>query len=157
MSARSGAGLSDSSVPDFWRRASAKIPALAGRLIADVFSFGDGELADRILRLVLDGVKTATAALPMDFGSQRPIPRPGDLSVVLDGSGRPRCVIETTELRRLAASAVDAAFVLDYGEGDRTLDWWRANGAPYYAKLAGQADAELELLCERFRVVYAEP
>jgi len=148
--------LSESSVRAFWSRAGARVPALAGRPIADVFSFGGGEMADRLLRLVLDGVKTATAALPMDFGPQRSIPRPGDLSVVLDGSGRPRCVIETTELRRLAASAVDAAFVLDYGEGDRTLEWWRAKGAPYYARLAGRPGEEVELLCERFRVVYAE-
>ncbi len=154
-------GLSDdltgSSVLDFWSRANARVPALAGRPIVDVARFGGGELADRLVRLVLDGVKTATASLPSEFGPQRPIPRPGDLSVVLDGSGRPRCVIETTEMRLLAAFAVDAAFVLDYGEGDRTLDWWWAKGAPYYAKLAGRPGGSVELLCERFRVVYAEP
>lgn len=107
--------------------------------------------------LVLRGTKRATASLPTDFGPERPEPRSGDVSIVLDGKGRPRCVIETIEVRRLPSQEVDAAFARDYGEGDRTLEWWRSEGASYYARLAGRSGAEVVLLRERFRVLYAEP
>ncbi len=54
------------SVPDhfgaFWARRRAALPAgAAAPRYAEAFSFGTGELADRLLALVLVGAKTATA------------------------------------------------------------------------------------------------
>lgn len=59
-------------------------------------------------------------------------------------------------MKRRSSHAVDAAFARDYGEGDRTLEWWHAEGAPYYADLAGRTEGDTVLICERFRVVYVE-
>jgi uncharacterized protein YhfF len=49
----------------------------------------------------------------------------GKRMVMLDGSGRPRAVLETLEITRHRFDQVDAAFAYDEGEGDRTLAFWR--------------------------------
>ena len=62
----------------------------------ECFSFGDSpEMADELLRLVLDGEKTPTVSVILEG---EPAPSVGDLSLVLDGSGNPACVIKTVYL-----------------------------------------------------------
>jgi uncharacterized protein YhfF len=94
----------------------------------DVYAFGDSpELAGQLLELVLTGPKRATAGLVVEYEhAGDPLPVVGTLSVVLDGSGAPRCVLRTTDVRVAPLNTVDAAFAHDEGEGDRTLAWWRA-------------------------------
>lgn len=126
----------------------------------DVSAFGDSpELADELLALVLSGRKRATCALARWFET-RPLrpPRPGDLSLILDGSGAPACVIETTEVRIGPVSSVDDAFAYDEGEGDRTRASWLADHRAYFEREAARegfvySDA-LDAVFERFRVVW---
>ena len=70
----------------------------------------------------------------------------------------PVCVAETTELRIIPFKEVDAQFAYDYGEGDRTLAWWKKNTWDYYvqecAAISRQATDDMPILCERLRVVY---
>src|SRR5206468_2949865 len=75
--------------------------------------------------LVRDGPKRATASLRSAYEDGEPIPRAGELSVILDGDGDPLCVIRTThvEIRRFAD--VDEEFAWAEGEGDRSLAYWR--------------------------------
>ena len=126
----------------------------------EAFAFGSRpDSATSLARLVLDGAKTATseAMRVYEESGQRP-PRQGDFSVVLDGNGTPVCVIETREAGILPFNEVDDAFAYDYGEGDRTLTWWRDAMWEYYEadfKARGWAfSPEIPLLCERFRVVF---
>jgi uncharacterized protein YhfF len=83
----------------------------------------------------------------------------GDEHVVLDGAWSPVAVIRTTELSERRFCDVDEAFAYDYGEGDRTLSWWREHVFAWYAsqcrELGIEATEEMPLLCERFEVVYA--
>lgn len=113
------------------------------------FSFGDGPaMADELLALVLAGRKTATCWATRDFG-----PTPvGSRSVILDGAGRSAMVIEATEMRLLRFKDVDEAFARDEGEGDLTLAWWRDAHRRYFERNGGFSD-DMELWCERFRVV----
>jgi uncharacterized protein YhfF len=134
-------------------------PDLADRPWLPPFRFGSSpEGADELIGLVLAGIKTATS-LGMWAAeiSGEALPYPGVLSVALDGSGRPRCVIETLEVVVQPFSAVDAAFARDYGEGDRTLEWWQRELWEYYARecvsIGREASPDMPLLCERFRVV----
>ncbi len=63
----------------------------------DVFAFGDSPgLADELLALVLADRKKATASHSRwhELGEE-PLPRPGDLALVLDGRGEPACIIRT--------------------------------------------------------------
>jgi hypothetical protein len=76
-------------------------------------------MADRLVELVLDGTKTATSSLAWEYDG--PAPAVGDLAIVVDGDGRPWCIIETTEVYALAFDEVDEAMAHEEGEGDRSL------------------------------------
>jgi uncharacterized protein YhfF len=67
------------------------------------FAFGDTpEMADELLALVLAGTKTATCGPLAEYEAEgEPTGEVGGRSVVLDGRGRPTCVIETCEVARL--------------------------------------------------------
>jgi uncharacterized protein YhfF len=113
------------------------------------FSFGDSPaLADELAALVLTGRKTATCTTPSDPN----LSRPGDRWVVLDGAGRPTCVIETVEITMRRYDEVDAAFAYDEGEDDRSLDAWRRAHRNYFTR-QGTFGETMMLVCERFRLV----
>jgi uncharacterized protein YhfF len=122
--------------------------------------FGDSAaLADELIALVLAGRKRATAALLDDFRAQGdPLPRIGGHWIACDGSGAPRCVLRTVELRLGALDSVDDAFAWDEGEGDRTRASWLAEHLRYFRRTqAARGDAwsdDLEVVFERFSVVW---
>ncbi len=113
------------------------------------FAFGDGpELADELLDLVMKGVKTATCSTEDEPNTSTA----GERWIVLDGSGEPRCVIESTEVSYRRYNEVDAAFAYEEGEGDRSLAYWRAAHRNYFGRL-GRFSEDMMLMCERFRLV----
>ena len=122
--------------------------------------FGDSdELADELLAYVLDGPKRATAALVDDFVAEgESLPRVGSHWIACDGSGRPRVVIRSVELRIATFDDVDAAFAHDEGEDDRTLESWRANHRRYWERTCAARGVTWsesdEIVLERFRVVW---
>ena len=127
----------------------------------EAFQFGAGrEMANQLARLVLDGIKTATSDLlwHLDF-QNKPRWQVGDEHVVLDGNWLPVCVIRTIQLEEKPFGEVDERFAWDYGEGDRTLKWWREHVYAWYARecevMGIQPSYEMPLLCERFAVVFA--
>ncbi len=114
------------------------------------FSFGDSpELANELLELVLAGKKTATcwAASEGDKGVAI-----GKRWIVKDGQGRPSAILETLELVRRRFPEVEATFARDEGEGDRSLEYWRRAHTGYFTR-RGEFSADMELYCERFRLV----
>lgn len=118
------------------------------------FAFGDSpEMADELLALVLAGTKTATCGALRDFpegGPSRPVV--GRRDVVLDGKGRRAAVIETVEVTIRRFDEVDEAFAHDEGEGARTLQDWRDGHRRYFERNGGFSP-DMELICERFRLV----
>ena len=119
---------------------------------AVTFQFGDSpELADQVLALVLAGTKTATCGAVEHYGGNEPLPEPGRRDVVLDGRGRPACVIETTSVLIQRFDQVDEAFALAEGEGPYAE--WREAHIAYFGRNGGYAPGML-LACERFRVVH---
>ena len=113
------------------------------------FSFGDSPaLADELAALVLDGSKRATC-WPVTDG---PLTQIGKRMVMLDGSGRPRAVLETVDLCNKRYDEVDAGFASAEGEGDRSLQYWREAHRRYFSR-TGQFADDMMLYCERFRVV----
>ncbi|MCA1405690.1 ASCH domain-containing protein [Ensifer sp. IC3342] len=131
---------------------TAPLPEAYGDAVT--FSFGDSPaLADELLVLVVQGKKTATCGARRDFGDgKEPLPAVGRRDVVLDGAGRPAVVIETTEVAFRRFDEVDAAFAFDEGEGSRTLEEWREEHERYFRRNGGFAP-DMELVCERFRVI----
>ena len=128
----------------------------------EAWAFGDTpEMADDLLALVLSGRKRATASAVPDLeATGDPIPKPGDLSVILDGQGQPACVIRTEAVDIRPFREVDADFAAAEGEGDGTLTYWREGHAAFFqrrAEAAGFAfDHGIEVICERFALIYSE-
>lgn len=91
------------------------------------WSFGaDAATADRLLALVLDGTKTATASALWDYeATGEQLPQSGTLSIVTDGAGHPRALIRTTDVRVVPFDEVPEAHAAAEGEGDRSLSHWR--------------------------------
>jgi len=120
----------------------------------ECFAFGDsGELADELLALVLEGKERATCWAVAEGMKGAEL---GKSMVVLDGSGRPRAVLRTLELTRRRFGEVDAAFAFDEGEGDRSLEHWRAAHQRYFTRLK-LYQPDMMLWCERFELVMTIP
>ncbi len=133
-------------------------PARDRTCVAD--HFGDSPaLADTLCDLILRGVKTATCSTVWEWNAEgTDVPRPGFLQVVLDGTGTPRCIIETTEVSVTPFDRVDAHFAAAEGEGDRSHAYWRDAHWRYFSRvlpaIGRTAAPDMPLVCERFRVVY---
>lgn len=126
----------------------------------EVFHFDDNENdANELAALVLSGTKGATASLLWEYGDDgRRAPAQGDLSVVTDWEGSPVCVIETTAVDVEAFEDVDEDFAAAEGEGDGSLRHWRATHSAYFGRvcerLGREPSARMEVVCERFRVIF---
>ncbi len=150
-------------VAAFWQRGQASGAIPPERPAPDVVErFGDSpELADELLDVVLHGPKRATAGSLAAFEHEdAPLPTAGDHWVVVDGSGRPRAVLRTTQVRVGPLSSVDDAFAWDEGEGDRTRATWLSDHEAYFrrelASLDVPFDPDMPTVFERFDVVYTE-
>ena len=98
----------------FWTAFLASGAAPEGATLLECFRIGDSpESADAGAALVLSGVKTATSQLPAAGATP---PAPGDLSILLDGAGRPVAVVETVAVASVALDAMDEALARAYGE-----------------------------------------
>ena len=125
-----------------------------------VWYFGNtSEMARELAELVLQGKKTATASL-VEFNKLHPeiAPFEGCYNVVTDFEGNPQCVIQTTEIRHLPFTEVDAQFAFDEGEGDQSLEYWRDVHRAYFTKEAAENGLEFNekslICCERFRLLF---
>ncbi|WP_413875904.1 ASCH domain-containing protein [Albidovulum sp.] len=120
---------------------------------AETFTFGDSRaLCDRLLGLVRDGRKRATCGALRDFtDGAEPLPVVGRRDIALDWDGAPALVIETTEVTIRRFCDVEDDFALAEGE-DETLQGWQAGHRAYFERNGGWTP-EMELVCERFRLV----
>lgn len=124
----------------------------------DIFRVGNNSAsADEGAKLILDGSKTATSALPEEFVDM-PEPFVGALSVVLDGKDQPCAVVKTTGVETKPFAGADEDFARDYGEWDRTLETWLDQNNRYYEKVCERLNLEWSewrpLIFERFEVVF---
>lgn len=87
-----------------------------------------GPLRDALVAAVLDGSKTTTSSLLVDYESNdEPLPEVGSRQAVVGSAGRPVAVIETTGVRVLRLADVDLAHALGEGEGFTSVAEWRAD------------------------------
>lgn len=144
-----------------WEAYTAVHPdAILGADEYTVEGFGDHPaLADELLALVLSGRKRATAELVREYHAAGDrVPRIGSHWIACDGSGAPRIVIRSTELRIGAFASADAAFAADEGEDDGSLESWRREHRRYWERVcAARGESwseEDEIVFERFSVVW---
>lgn len=85
-----------------------------------------GPLRDRLVAAILDGSKTSTTSLLIDYEcSGKQLPTVGDRSVLVESNEHPVAVLEVTGVRVTTLASVDDKHVRDEGEGHRTLREWR--------------------------------
>lgn len=141
----------------FWDEALVRHPDLPAQP-PEAWAFGaTPEHADGLLALVLAGTKTATASALRDYEVDgEAVPAVGDLSVILDGSGAPRAVLEVTAVEIVPFDQVSAEHARAEGEDDRTLASWRRIHEDFWREHSATGFApDMPVVCERFRVVHA--
>lgn len=150
-----------SAVEAFW--AAYRVAARVGHDRHDVVALGHTPaIADALAALILAGTKRATASLDRDYRPGRSArPAPGDHVLVVDGSGRPACIWQTTEVAVGPFAGVTDEFARVEGEGDRSRATWLANHREFFGWQAAQQGFELSddepVVFERFRVVWPTP
>ncbi|WP_431677936.1 ASCH domain-containing protein [Kitasatospora sp. KL5] len=122
-----------------------------------------GPLRDALVGAILDGSKTSTTGLLVEYEKfGEALPEAGLLEAVVDSADRVVAVIELTEVRIAPLSEVDLAHAVDEGEGYTSVAEWRAGHEGFWH--SAEIRAELEdpgftvdgstlLVLQRFRVV----
>lgn len=158
----------DDQIQTFWddARLRAKVNRAPGylgvnseeTLAPPAWSFGAGpQEADELLALVLAGTKTATSSARRDYAdSEEQEPAAGDLSIITDGAGHPRALIRTTAVRTVPFGEVDADHAAAEGEGDLSLEHWRAVHREFFEASANGTPVtdDLPVILEQFEVLY---
>jgi len=149
---------SPAALAQFWQNARAHATHLPDA-VPEAWAFGATPAhADGLLDLVLSGIKVGTASSGWDYESSGdPLPRASELSIILDGRGTPRAVIETTDVRTVPFDEVSEAHALAEGEGDRTLSHWREVHERFWREHSESPRGfapDMPVVCERFRLVY---
>jgi uncharacterized protein YhfF len=127
--------VSEAEIAQIWDSFVAVVGAAVPAEAPEAWAFGpdgDPELQIHLAHLAASGTKRATTSILDDYADE-PLPRPGDYCVILDGSGRPTCIVRTTRVEVRRFGDVDAAFADAEGEGDRTLSYWRRSHLESFA------------------------
>jgi uncharacterized protein YhfF len=152
--------MHDARITDFWARACLAVPSMTPDAAYQVWHFGDGAaLAQELAELVLRGPKRATAGLLWEAESDpNAMPVLGGYSVVTDGGGVPLMVLRTAQVEIRPFGEVDADFAASEGEGDGSLEYWRAAHWNYFSRrcevLGRTPSEEMPVILERFDLVY---
>ncbi len=114
--------------------------------------------ANELLRLVLEGVKKATSSSLWGYGTEGdPIPKKGELSIVTDWDGNPKCVIETTAVTILPFKDITYDICKREGEDD-SLESWRRGHIDFFTEegkeLGYEFSEDMPVIFEDFKVVY---
>ncbi|MDJ0322019.1 ASCH domain-containing protein [Pseudarthrobacter sp. PS3-L1] len=126
-----------------------------------------GPVRDQLVAAVLDGSKTSTTSMLIEYEiEQQDLPLAGLQEVVIDSAGTPIAVIEMTEIRQARLSEVDLQHAIDEGEGFTTVAQWRAGHEEFWHSQDMRdemndphfsVDDDTVLVLQRFKVVARLP
>lgn len=148
-------------VEAFWQEFLERSGRDSSTTYFDCFHFELTEkLANQLLDLVLSGQKQATASSLRAFEVQGSrIPQVGDLNIVTDWAGTPRCVIETTAVTIIPFKDMTYEICKREGEDD-SLESWRQGHIRFYMgegkELGYEFSEEMPVVFEDFKVVFAK-
>lgn len=143
----------------YWKEFLVKTGRSETTTYYDAFHFELTEkLANELLQLVLDGHKKATSSSLWSYELEgNRIPEVGDLSIVTDWEGIPRCVIQTTAVTIIPYSKVTYELCMREGEDD-TLESWQSGHIRFFknegTSLGYEFREDMPVVFEDFEVVY---
>ena len=119
-----------------------------------------GGAPDKLAQLVKDGIKTATcSAYDLYAAENEPLPKAGDLSVILNSRDEAVCIIRTTRVYVSEYDQVTPEHAFKEGEGDRSLAYWRQVHEEFLTEELALIDHtfsnKTKVVCEEFEVVFA--
>ncbi|PZF99833.1 ASCH domain-containing protein [Micromonospora deserti] len=113
-----------------------------------------GELRANLNALALAGVKTATAGLLTEYAVEgEELEHVGERLVLVDDHDQLAGVVEVTGVEVVPFAEVTWDFARSEGEGDRSVEEWRAGHAAYWARVGTPVTGETAIVCIRFRLV----
>jgi uncharacterized protein YhfF len=122
-----------------------------------------GPLRDQLVAAILDGTKTTTTGLVVDYEHEgSPLPLPGLRQAVVDSVGNRVAVIELTAVRVIRLGDVDLAHALGEGEGYTSVAEWRAGHETFWHSAEMRAalddpdftvDDDTLLIAQEFRLI----
>ncbi|MBR2670797.1 MAG: ASCH domain-containing protein [Mogibacterium sp.] len=112
---------------------------------------------NELLGLVLDGRKRATSSSVYSFKAEgQEIPNEGDMSVITDWNGEPKCVIRTSKVHVLPFRSITFDLARLEGEDD-SLESWRRNHEKFFSaeglELGYEFSEDMDVVFEEFEVV----
>lgn len=145
----------------FWENFLLKIDRDKDNKYTDCFHFELTEKwANELLRLVLIGQKQATSSslLAYQVVGDR-IPQLGDLSIVTDWQGIPKCVIETTNVMIIPFKDITFDICKLEGEDDN-LESWRKGHINFFSRegkeLGYTFTEDMPVVFENFKMIFSE-
>ncbi|MFC8847068.1 MULTISPECIES: ASCH domain-containing protein [unclassified Micromonospora] len=116
-----------------------------------------GELRARLNSLVLAGAKTATAGLTDEYAEEdEELEHVGERLALVDDHDAPVGIVEVTGIDVVRFADVPWDFARSEGEGDRSIEEWRAGHAAYWARVGTPVTDDSRVVCVRFRLVSVE-
>jgi uncharacterized protein YhfF len=118
--------------------------------------FGNpGESRDRLISMILDGNKRATAGtLEWDYVAENePIESVGEKLAVLDNENRHIATIQATRVEVKRFADVPTEFALAEAEGDLSGDDFRASHFAFWSKLGLDIKDETEIVLVYFDLI----
>ncbi|SCG49126.1 ASCH domain-containing protein [Micromonospora inositola] len=113
-----------------------------------------GELRTTLNTLVLAGAKTATAGLLTEYAEENEeLEHAGERLVLVDDHDALAGIVEVTGVEVVRFADVPWDFARSEGEGDRSVEGWRAGHAAYWARQGTPVTDDTQIICIRFRLV----
>ncbi|MFT8593421.1 MAG: ASCH domain-containing protein [Bifidobacterium sp.] len=132
------------------------------KLPKDEFAF-PGPLRDKLVSALLSGKKTSSTSLLVEFEIEpEPLPKAGDLSVIIDSDERPVGVLRQSGTTICRLADVTLEHCIREGEGYESIAAWRKAHEDFwtseeYRSSLGRPDFRLnddtQIVCERFELV----
>lgn len=122
--------------------------------------FGDSpELCEELLALILSGRKRAgTSLLWACEADGEPVAEPGSIEIVVDYTGEPALVTWITSVEILPFNEVSAEYAAIEGEGDGSLEYWRAGHWRFFTRECHRVGREpsqtMPVVCHVFEVLH---
>ncbi len=115
-----------------------------------------GELRANLNTLVLAGVKQATAGLLSEYEQEgEELEQVGERLALVDDNDGLVAVVEVTGVEVVRFADVPWDFARSEGEGDRSIEEWRAGHQRFWARVRTPVDDDTPIVCVRFRLVSA--